>query len=134
MFAYRGIKKSNSFIRVQKDKLPTMSQAEVVYRLNCKNCDASYVGQTGRCVGVRMSEHRNHINRNTTQSSVITEHRLQTSHDFNWDNIKILDKEKFWNKRMLSEMIHIKKQKYRLNLQNDTYKLDPLYESLFSTS
>ncbi|KYN21929.1 hypothetical protein ALC57_05666 [Trachymyrmex cornetzi] len=78
--------------------------------------------------------YRNHINRNPTQSSVIIEHRLQTSHDFNWDNIKILDKEKFWNKRMLSEMIHIKKQKYRLNLQNDTYKLDPLYESLFSTS
>ncbi|XP_018364761.1 PREDICTED: uncharacterized protein LOC108762315 [Trachymyrmex cornetzi] len=132
--AYRGIQKLNAFIRVQKDKLPTTSQAEVVYRLDCRDCDASYVGQTGRCVGVRMSEHKNHINRNTSQSSVITDHRLQTSHDFDWDNVKILDKEMFWNKRLLSEMIHIKRQKKGLNLQNNTLKLDPLYESLFSVS
>ncbi|KYN09785.1 hypothetical protein ALC57_18089, partial [Trachymyrmex cornetzi] len=82
MIAYRGIQKLNSLIRVQKDKLETASQADVVYRIDCKNCDVSYVGQTSRCVQVRMSEHRNHINRNTFQSSVITEHRLQTSHDF----------------------------------------------------
>lgn len=44
---------------------------------------------------------------------------------------KILDEEKILNKRLISEMIHIKKQKYGLNLQNDT-SLDPLYENLFT--
>ncbi|KYN15935.1 hypothetical protein ALC57_11828 [Trachymyrmex cornetzi] len=130
--AYRGIHKLSSFIKVQKDSLQKTSQTDVVYRINCKECDASYVGQTSKCVKIRMAEHRNHINRNTSQSSVITEHRLQTSHDFDWDNIKILDKESIWNKRLLSEMIHIKKQKHGLNLQNDTHSMDPLYDSLFT--
>ncbi|KYN24384.1 hypothetical protein ALC57_04021 [Trachymyrmex cornetzi] len=130
--AYRGIQKLSGLIRVQKDPLPTTSQADVVYRLDCKDCDASYVGQTSRCVKVQMSEYKNHINRNTSQTSVITEHKLQTSHDFDWDNIKILNKENNWNKRLLSEMIYIKKQKHGLNLQNDMFLLDPLYESLFT--
>ena len=29
-------------------------------------------------------EHRNHINWNTTQHSVITEHRISHQHDFEW--------------------------------------------------
>ncbi|KYM95437.1 hypothetical protein ALC62_13865, partial [Cyphomyrmex costatus] len=67
--------------------------------------------QTSRTLKTRISEHRNHINRNTQQNSVITNHRLQFSHDFNWDNIKILDKEISLNKRLISEMIYIRKQK-----------------------
>jgi len=36
------------------------------------------------------SEHRNHINRNTIQHSVITEHRIEYNHEFDWNDIKIL--------------------------------------------
>jgi len=57
----------------------------------------------------RIDERRNHTRRNTTQISVITEH--QHSHDFDWENMKILDKEIHFNKRLISEMIFIKKQK-----------------------
>jgi len=35
--------------------------------------------------------------------------RLQHKHD--WDNIKILDKESCYNKRLISEMLNIEKQK-----------------------
>ena len=65
----------------------------------------------------RINEHRNHINWNTTQHSVITKHRISHQHDFDWKNIKILDKEKILNKKLISEAIHIKQQS--LNLQND---------------
>ncbi|EFN67293.1 hypothetical protein EAG_00147, partial [Camponotus floridanus] len=30
-------------------------------------------------------------------------------HAFDWDNVRILDKENFYYKRLVSEMIHIKK-------------------------
>ncbi|KYQ57494.1 hypothetical protein ALC60_03456 [Trachymyrmex zeteki] len=130
--AYRGINKLNKFIKAQKDRLLQSSQSNLVYRIDCKDCDASYVGQMSRCLKTRINEHRNYINRNTTQLSVITQHRLESSHEFDWNNLHILDKEKIQYKRLLSEMIHIKKQKAGLNLQNDTMNLNTLYIDLFT--
>ncbi|EFN61261.1 hypothetical protein EAG_01146, partial [Camponotus floridanus] len=53
--------------------------------------------------------HRKHIGRCTTNKSVITEHRLNFDHEFKWDDVKILDKESFYNKRLISEMLCIKR-------------------------
>jgi len=52
--------------------------------------------------------------------SVITDRRLKSRHEFDWDNVKILDEEMNYNKRLISEMIFIKKQKHSLNAQMDT--------------
>jgi len=67
------------------------------------------VGQTRRLLKTRIEEHSSHIRRNTSQSSVIMEHRVKFGHDFDWDNVEILDKEPHYNKRLISEMIYIKK-------------------------
>ncbi|KYN33415.1 hypothetical protein ALC56_12127, partial [Trachymyrmex septentrionalis] len=77
--------------------------------------EASYVGQTGRQLKTRITEHRNHIRYNTSVRSVITE--LQDDRDFQWDNVKILNEEPCYKKRLISEMLNIKKQKNSLNLQ-----------------
>ncbi|KYN08066.1 hypothetical protein ALC62_00911, partial [Cyphomyrmex costatus] len=130
--AYRGINKLSRFIKVQKDRLPHHLLNDVVYRIECNDCDCSYVGQTGRSLITRIKEHKNHINRNTSQHSVITQHRLETFHDFNWDSVRILDKEESFNKRLISEMIHINMQNNGLNLKNDTQNLNALYAELFS--
>jgi len=90
--------------------MPPFSHSNVVYKLRCAQCDASYVRQTRRLLKTRIDEHRSHIRRNMNQSSVITEHRLEFSHDFDWDDVEILDEEIYYNKRIISEMIHIKKQ------------------------
>lgn len=37
-----------NFIRTGKDTLDKMSACDVVYKINCSNCDVSYVGQTKR--------------------------------------------------------------------------------------
>jgi len=62
-------------------------------------------------LNTRISEHRNHIRRSSPQTSVITNHRLEYNHDFDWDNVEMLDEEINYNKRLISEMIHIKKQR-----------------------
>ncbi|KYN14843.1 hypothetical protein ALC57_12952, partial [Trachymyrmex cornetzi] len=51
-----------------KDGLPHDSKENVVYKINCKNCDASYVGQTGRKLKTRINEHKNDINPRTLTS------------------------------------------------------------------
>jgi len=55
------------------------------------------------------------------------EHCLEFSHDFDWDKVEILDEKIHFNKKIISEMVHIKKQSYDLNLQHDTESLDSIY-------
>ncbi|KYN19316.1 hypothetical protein ALC57_08343, partial [Trachymyrmex cornetzi] len=69
----------------------------------------------------------NHIKYNASTRSVITEHRLQYDHDFQWDNVRVLDEEPCYRKRLTSEMLNIKKQTVGLNLQNDTEGLHKAY-------
>jgi len=106
--------KLNCFIKCGKDCLDLMSHQGVVYKISCHDCDASYVGQTKRQLRsmTQISEKRT--------PSVISEHRLKFNHDFDWDNIKIIDNEPSYQKRLILEMVHIKKQQHRLNKQSDT--------------
>lgn len=64
--------------------------------------------------------------------SVITDHRISLSHDFDSNAVEILNEETILNKRLISEMIFIGKQKRALNLQTDTDLLDPIYTTLFT--
>jgi len=125
--SYFSLNKLGSIIRGHKDILPNMSQKNVVYKILCKDCDASYVGQTCRQLKTRISEHKNHIRWNTNTQSVITEHRINNDHDFDWDNVLILDKERFLGKRLISEMLYIKCQDNGLNRQADTEYLHHAY-------
>jgi len=128
--SFSCLNKLNKFIKVHKDSLSTSFRSNVVYKIECSNCDTSYVGQTKRLLKDRIGEHRNHIRRNSCQTSVITNHRINFNHEFDWNNVKVLDEEMNYKKRLISEMIHIKKQNCGLNSQNDTDLLDPLYQDL----
>lgn len=87
-----------------------------------------------RRVQIRINEHRNHIRWNTSNSSVITDYRLEFNHDFQWNNIEILDNEPIRNKRLISEMLFIKNQKSSLNLQTDTECLHHTYVNVIKNS
>jgi len=63
------------------------------------------MGQTKRILNTRVGEHRNHIRRNSTQSlSLTTVYCLIMS-----STGTVLDEEMKYKKRLISEMIHIKK-------------------------
>jgi len=110
----------NTLIKCGKDHLDLMSQQGVVYKISCRECEASYVGQTKRQLRTRIKEHISDINKKSGSPSVISEHRLNLKHEFEWDNIKIIDNEFSYQKRLISEMVHIKKQQHSLNKQSDT--------------
>jgi len=131
-----SLNKLGRVIRAQKDPLQLGSNKNVVYKLKCTNCDATYIGQTKRRLITRVAEHRNDINKKTPNHSpslVITNHRLEFQHDFDWDNPSILDKEEKYYKRLISEMINIKTHKKAINLQSDTELLQQSYSEILNT-
>jgi len=106
-----SLNKLGRIIKAQKDILSIKCNKNIVYKLSCKNCDATYVEQTKRKFNTRVTEHKNDINKKTCKHSMITEHRLDKNHEFDWDNSEILDREKYYYRRLISEMINIKSQK-----------------------
>ena len=61
---------------------------------------------------------------------MVIKHREQ-DHEFDWDNVKILDRETNFYKLCISEMLHIKSTEHTLNSQNDTQKLNHKYNTVF---
>jgi hypothetical protein len=55
------------------------------------------------------------IIRRNNSSFVISKHRLELSHDSDWENVRILDDVPSYNKRLISEIIHTKRQNAGLN-------------------
>jgi len=92
----------------------------VVYKINCSDCEASYVEQIKRSLKTRINEHFRDINKTSGSLPIISEHRLTNKHEFDWKGVCILDRELSWQKRFISEMIHIKRQGHGINKQSDT--------------
>jgi len=81
--AYHSLNKLNKFIKVQKDPLSNLQKKNVVYKICCNDCDASYVGQTGRLLKTRVVEHRNYARRNVPSISTIAD-VIHHNHDIDW--------------------------------------------------
>jgi len=54
---------------------------------------------------------------------------LQFEHEFDWDDVEILDSERYLGKRLISEMMFIKRQNNALNLQSNSEYLHHAYVS-----
>ncbi|XP_024868999.1 uncharacterized protein LOC112452813 [Temnothorax curvispinosus] len=129
MVGYRVLNNLGRFVKAQKDKNPGSSNNNVIYKISCKDCSASYVGQTKRQFKTRLNEHKNNIKTVPSRHSVISEHITKFNHTFDWDNTAILESEPNY-KRLISEMLHIKEQKNGINSNTDTDYLDDSYFSV----
>lgn len=123
-------KKLNCIIKRGKDKLIQSKQTHVVYKIDCEQCDATYIGQTKRHVGTRIKEHRRDILKNVDNQSVVSQHRISCGHEFNWCKPKILHRETITKKREIAETFFIKKHRHTINLQTDTDNLTAIYDKI----
>jgi len=80
---YCSLNKLDCIIKDHKDRLSSSSNKNVVYKIQCRDCDAIYVGQMRRLLKTRIKKHRNQINRKMSNESMITQHIIDwNSHDF----------------------------------------------------
>jgi hypothetical protein len=73
-----------------------------VYRISCSMCSWSYVGETGRTIKQRVSEHRRAV-RNWSTSSEIANHVAETGHAMKWDEVECLAREPSHFRRIFKE-------------------------------
>ena len=121
----------NNIIVLGKDRNEKLEKSNVVYKINCNNCNASYVGQTCRRLGVRLKEHRKKYSDEDRNSSLHI-HRIENNHTINFDTVKILDYETNKGKRLFSEALYIHTQKKYMNKQFEINKLPKEYSSMIN--
>jgi len=81
------------YIKIGKDQLSLDSSCETVYKINCQDCETSYVGQTKRLLKIGVNEHFRDIKKSSGFLSVLSDCRLTLEHEFVWQGVRILDRE-----------------------------------------
>ena len=109
--ATRPGKNLKSMLVRPKDKRDKGANAGLVYQYECKVCKKVYVGETGRTLKVRESEHKRAIRNGDENHSGISKHVIETGHAMEWEGVKILAYETNWKKRKIKEGIFIAKTK-----------------------
>ena len=88
-----------------KDKVETIDATDVVYKINCKNCQKVYIGETGKNLKFRIDEHKSNV-RKFYNNSLIFQHVSQTHHSIDWSGPEILTKCSNVKKRKFLESCH----------------------------
>ena len=68
-----------------KDKDEPKDRQGAVYKIKCYDCQASYIGETGRNLSTRLTEHK-WATKNGDVNNHIAEHHLKTKHQIDWDS------------------------------------------------
>ena len=113
-----------------KDRITNHLLSSVVYEYNCGLYASSYIGQTGKQLKIRMSQHKGRSFRTgqllaSPEFSNIRNHAFETDHPILDDNIKILDTCDPFDLRLL-ESIYIHKKNPSLKDQNSSTELSIL--------
>lgn len=121
-----------------KDKVQDGEKTNVIYKINCMDCEGVYIGQTKQHLYKRIGQHKNDtkIKNGVMQidRTALCKHRFQNDHKFDFENVKILDVENVKFKRNISEMIYITLDKNSVNERSDTQNLNKFYKSLLNIS
>ena len=60
-----------------------------VYKIHCSNCQATYIGETGRNLTTRLTEHKRATKKGNLNNN-IAEHHLKTNDAIDWDSATCL--------------------------------------------
>jgi len=122
-------------------------KTELIYRIPCKNCPSSYVGETDR--KRRMKEHGKEVDSFTagtqirasqardssiTHKSVITDHAVEQNHVIDWDSAEMVAREAHRHTRWIKEARWIRKTPICMNRDAGSYQLSYTWDQVISWS
>ena len=72
-----------------REKDEPRNRQGAVYKINCSDCHASYIGETGRNLTTRLTKHKR-ATRKGDVNNHIAEHHWLTNHTIDWDSAQCL--------------------------------------------
>ena len=118
-FAHKPNKTLQEIFTKTKTPIEKIKQNNVVYEVPCKQCDQIYIGTTKRSLEKRIQEHKADVDKNK-ETTALSQHMKEKNHTPDFDNTKILNKEKFESKRYTIESLRIQeKLKRTMNTKED---------------
>ena len=89
--------------RKPKDAINFEQKRGLVYQISCRDCNAVYVGETGRSVRTRKREHADAVKTFNIKRSALSPHVMNFDHRIDWDNVKIPKSESHTYRRRVSK-------------------------------
>ena len=100
--------KNNRMFANLKSKISKEDKSGLVYKIECGDCDAVYIGETNQKFAMRKYQHRNDCKKTITKnSSALAMHAIDKGHNFNFDQAKILKMEQNKLKLQIHEVNQI---------------------------
>ena len=73
-----------------------------VYKIKCSNCQTSYIGETGRNLHTRLTEHKQATGNGDANNHIAVHHQL-TNHNIDWDSAQCLTYNTNYFQRLILE-------------------------------
>lgn len=117
--AMRPHRKNGKMFTNLKSKISKEDKSGVVYKIDCADCEATYIGETIQKVGTRKCQHMNDSKKqsNNKNISALAKHAIDNKHNFKFDDVKILVNERNKTKLQIHEVNQI--IKFEQNACND---------------
>ena len=111
-----------------KDREKELNKSGVVYQISCQDCEAQYVGQTGRHLGERLKEHQRATRKGYYLESGVAEHVVDSGHSIDW-SVKVLDQDLNQRRRLVREAIWIHRNNPSMN-RDTGFELSKAYHKV----
>ena len=72
-----------------KDRDEPNNRQGAVYKIKCSDCQASYIGEPGRNLNTRLTEHKRATRNGDVNNHIAVHHQL-TNHNIDWDTAQCL--------------------------------------------
>ena len=73
--------------RKSKDAIDFEQKRGLVYQISCRDCNAVYVGETGRSVRTRKREHADAVKTLNIKKSALSQHVVDFDYRIDWANV-----------------------------------------------
>lgn len=128
------VNKNNNTIRNIYPHIKSKTQKEdkthTVYSIPCGGCEGTYVGQSKQYLKNRLRAHAYGIKGRNGENTALKKHVAETGHSFKFKETRVIIQEKNEKKRLIKEMIEIKKDNKSINFKQDIEGLSNIYFKL----